>query len=96
MATVTLAQKARNDRLDIWLFIAEDNVTAADDFLGELDDTARMLAEHPDAGAPRPDVAEGLRSFAHGNYVIFYRATVKGIQVTRVIHGARDIPRLFD
>lgn len=32
-----------------------------------------------------------LRSHPHGSYVIFYRAVEGGIEVVRVLHGARDI-----
>jgi toxin ParE1/3/4 len=32
-----------------------------------------------------------LRSFPVGNYVIFYREVSEGIEIIRVLHGARDI-----
>jgi plasmid stabilization system protein ParE len=28
--------------------------------------------------------------------IVFYRAVPEGIQVVRVLHGARDIPEIFD
>jgi len=31
-----------------------------------------------------------------GNYVIFYRKALRGIDIIRVLHGARDIERIFE
>jgi toxin ParE1/3/4 len=36
-----------------------------------------------------------LRSFAVGRYVIFYLAIPGGVQIVRVLHGARDIEAAF-
>ena len=29
------------------------------------------------------------------NYLIFYRSTPEGLEIVRVVHGARDLPSLF-
>ena len=50
----------------------------------------------PEVGRQRPDLAPNLRSLPAGNYVIFYRPIPDGIQLIRVLHGARDIPAIFD
>jgi toxin ParE1/3/4 len=55
-----------------------------------------MLSRIPEMGRKRFDFADGLRSLAVNNYVIFYRPIADGIQLIRVLHGARDIPALFD
>jgi toxin ParE1/3/4 len=36
-----------------------------------------------------------LRSLSVGNYLIFYRPLADGIEIVRVLHGARDIDSLF-
>jgi toxin ParE1/3/4 len=36
-----------------------------------------------------------LRSFAVGRYVIFYLTIPAGVQIVRVLHGARDIEAAF-
>lgn len=46
-------------------------------------------------GRLRPDIAPELRYFVVGNYLILYRTVENGIQIVRVIHGARDLPHLF-
>ncbi len=43
----------------------------------------------------RPELGEGIRSFPSGNYVIFYRTVEGGIEIMRVLHGARDIEKIF-
>lgn len=37
----------------------------------------------------------GMRLFALGNYVIFYRSGADEVEIVRVIHGARDWRRIF-
>jgi toxin ParE1/3/4 len=32
-----------------------------------------------------------LRSFPVGNYIIFYKATARGIEIARVMSGRQDI-----
>ena len=46
-------------------------------------------------GTARPDLGEDLRVFSHKRYVIVYRALADGIEVLRVVDGARDYPSLF-
>jgi len=42
------------------------------------------------------ELAPNLRSFPIGSYLIFYRPVEDGIELIRVLHGARDItPEYF-
>jgi toxin ParE1/3/4 len=50
---VVLTGPARQDRLDIWLYIAADNLDAADRLLDEIDQTLRLLAGAPGLGRAR-------------------------------------------
>ena len=54
-----------------------------------------LVAGQPLLGRLCPELAPNLRSFPVGNYVIFYRPIDNGIEVARVLHGARDIDSLF-
>jgi plasmid stabilization system protein ParE len=36
-----------------------------------------------------------VRSSVVGRYVVIYRFTDDELQILRIIHGSRDIPRLF-
>jgi len=42
-------------------------------------------------GRSRPGLATDLRSLPVGRYVIFYVPLPKGVEIVRVLHGARDI-----
>lgn len=64
-------------------------------FLDKIDAKLNFLAKHPLAGEARADLAVNVRSFPAGNYVIFYRPSDGGIEVLRILHSARDIPRIF-
>ena len=54
-----------------------------------------MLADNPQGGPRREDLARGLRFYPVGNYLIFYTVRNDGITVVRVLHGARDYPHEF-
>lgn len=95
MPAVLRTDRAEEDLLDIWAYIAQDSPVAADAFVDELVETCLTLAEHPAAGHGRPELAPDLRSFSHGNYIIFYRPIDNGVLVIRVLHGARDLTELF-
>lgn len=87
---------AEADAAEIWHWIAAESADAATDMLDRFEDVARMLAEFPEAGVDRSELAEGLRSFSVAGYVLFYRRAKAGIEIVRVIHSRRDItPSLF-
>jgi toxin ParE1/3/4 len=95
MSRYRLTEQARQDLDEIWLYIAEDDPAAADHFLDTLYEKFVLLAEQPLLGRLRPELAPNLRSLSVGNYVIFYRPIDNGIEVARVLHGARAIDPLF-
>jgi toxin ParE1/3/4 len=96
MPVIHRSSQAQLDIAEIALRIAQDNPTAADRWLELIDEKFRLLARMPELGRKRFELAPDLRSFPVGNYVIFCRPVTDGIQVIRVLHGARDIPALFD
>ncbi len=50
----------------------------------------------PGLGRSREELAPNLSSSLVEKDVIFYRPDAEGVEILRVIHGARDIPKLFD
>jgi toxin ParE1/3/4 len=46
-------------------------------------------------GQQRDELLPGMRCFSLSNYVIFFRATASGVEIVRVVHGARNIEELF-
>jgi toxin ParE1/3/4 len=85
---------AKADLIDVWLFIAEDNVAAADAYIERLQHACVLIAANPLMGISRPDIAEGISSFAVDNHVIYYELDHAGISVLRVWHAARDAASL--
>jgi toxin ParE1/3/4 len=96
MSVVFRTRQADADLTEIALQIAKQNPQAADRWLDLIDAKCQTLSRMPEMGRKRFDLSSGLRSLAVNNYVIFYRPLSDGIQVVRVLHGARDIPALFD
>lgn len=86
---------AENDLEEIWFYIALDNPEAADALLDKIDEQSASLARDPRLGRARLELLDELRSFPVGNYVLFYRPMDDGIEIVRVLHGARDLPSQF-
>lgn len=49
------------------------------------------LAENPELGPRREELAQGLRSFPVAAYVLFYRPASYGTEIVRILHSGRDI-----
>jgi toxin ParE1/3/4 len=95
MPRIVKSRTSRDDYLEIWLYVARDNPAAADRLINDFDHHLEMLARTPMAGRSEGDLAAGLRSFPVGNYLIFYRVIQDGIELARVLHGARDITQEY-
>lgn len=92
MPRLLFTQSAQADLLEAWLFIAEENPTAADGVLSAIEDEAKALLAQPLMGRARPELAEGVRSWPTATrYILYYLPTPQGITVLRVLHHARDI-----
>jgi toxin ParE1/3/4 len=81
---------ARPSRLDeIWHHIARDRVVSADGFVDRIERRFGLLGENPGLGVRRDDLRPGLRRFGYERYMIYHRLIQGGIEVVRVVHGAR-------
>ncbi|WP_249168243.1 type II toxin-antitoxin system RelE/ParE family toxin [Bradyrhizobium elkanii] len=56
--------------------------------LDRIDNAFQMLAENPQAGRQRPERGMKIRNFTVG---MFYEVFQNGVEIVRVLHGARDI-----
>jgi toxin ParE1/3/4 len=102
MLRVVKHRKALRDVLEIFVYIGEDNLDAADRFLAAYDADLKRLAMIPHIGRLRefhnPKLIN-LRSWpisGFENFLLFYRPTDAEVQILRVIHGARDIERALN
>jgi toxin ParE1/3/4 len=99
---VTQRPRARLDLLEQFVYFGEQaSVELAERYFAAVDQTCLQLLKHPqsgtlyDSGIAR---LEGMRWFPvsrFDNYLIFYLPHENGVDVIRVLHGARDIDRLF-
>ena len=93
-----LRERARRDIDEtVGHYLAETGLAVALDFIDALEDACRRIAEQPAGGSPRyaheldiPGLRfRTVRRFPH---LVFYVEGETGIDVWRVLHGARDIP----
>ena len=95
MNDLILTERAERDIRDIHQFISEYNRPSADRVIRRLRQALITLADNPYLGIERNDVIPGLRSLSVNPYLIFYELSESGIEVARILHGSRDITRLF-
>ena len=94
-------REARRDLVETALYLEERNPDAALRFLAAVEETLAAIAGMPGLGVARPfrhPRLSGLRMLpVHGfvNHLVFYRETDAGIELVRVLHGARDIEAVF-
>lgn len=87
---------AQDDLEAIADYIAQDSPANAVWFIDQLRVQCQRLVKAPMAYVARPELGEGLRSCAHGRYVIFFRPQATVVRIERILHGARDMPAQFD
>lgn len=90
-----LAVQARLDIDEITGFVAAKNVEAGVRLLDKFIDKFETLANFPNIGRRRDDLAPRLRSLPVEEYLIFYQPIEGGVQIARVVSGYRDLDTLF-
>ena len=91
----------RNDLLDIYVRLAERDTEIARRFVFSVRDDSHKLRDMPRMGAIRyfrNRKYRNVRSWpisGFGKFLLFYRPVEEGIQVIRIVHGARDLRKLF-
>jgi toxin ParE1/3/4 len=100
--TLVWTPQAREDLLDIYLTIGIDNATAAERLYSAIEEKVNLLAAHPRLGVRRPEIAPSARMLVEGVYLLLYEThpdtdegPVDVIEIVRVIHGHRDLSRIF-
>jgi toxin ParE1/3/4 len=94
MRNIKRTKRANQDLISIWRYIAEDNPEAATKQLDAIEQKCQLLLRYPKIGRSRYDIRKGLRTFPCDAYIILYRETAEGIEIVRVVHGARELRRL--
>jgi len=87
-----LTAQARLDLFEIWNYVADDSIDAADRITERLHEAFQKLAEMPHMGHRREDLADSRHRFwSVFSYVIVYRPDTQPMQIVAILHGARDI-----
>ena len=83
--------EAEQDRTDIWLHIAPDNLRAAARMDELFSDAAARLADHPKLG--RPGKISGTRELVvHESYRLVYEIEGEVVWVLTLVHTAQQWP----
>lgn len=74
-------------------YIKVENPQAATRLVDQFYKRFRALGEMPGMGVQRPEISAKARMFPVGNYLILYHQEPKGVDIIRVVHGAREMGR---
>lgn len=92
---IRFTNPAKQDLAEIYLYISDGNIAAADKHRERLTKRCLGLVDQPRIGTMRDDIKPGLRSVGEGDYVIFYRIVNEtDLAIMRVVHGKRDLTNL--
>ena len=96
MRTLLFSRAAEEDLFDLWEYIAEDNLAAADLVVAEMETALKRLCERPAAGHLRPDLTSAhVRFWTVRHYLLVYQFDEKELRVVRILSGYRDITALL-
>ena len=86
-----LSPQAEIDLETVGDYVALDSRGNALRFIQGLRDQCQKIARAPLAYVARPELGDGLRSCAHGRYLIFFRPSAEAVRIERILHSAMDI-----
>jgi antitoxin ParD1/3/4 len=99
MSRYALTPLAKADVFEIWSYIAEDSVNAADRVEQAIYEACAFLAEAPLRGHVRRDLTDRPLRFwvltRYPNYTVVYQPDTKTLQIVAVLHGKRNLRRIL-
>jgi toxin ParE1/3/4 len=95
MRELFVTRAAEADLLEIWSYHFELSEKTADRTIDEITGKCDLLLEFPFMGRGRGELGTGYRSLPVGNYVLFYRVAEVKIEISRILHGSRDLTGIF-
>ena len=94
MAKLRLRAAARADLAQIDTYSADQfGEDIADIYARGFREAFALLRQLPMAGSAKPDLGNGLRSFAYRKHRIFYLVEGDTVVVVRIVHHAMDAKR---
>jgi toxin ParE1/3/4 len=95
MSQPYFSNSARIDLAEILHYISRDSPGRAESFVDAIEKECWLLASNPGLGTRREESQRNLRCWSYGNYIICFSPASDGIEVVRIVHGARDLAVLF-
>ncbi len=96
MKRFKLSPQAAGDIREAWAYIAADNLDAARRFRLQIREACGKIAQSPRIGHSRKDLTDKPVLFwPEGRYLIIYNPARLPVEIVRVLHGARDLPKLL-
>lgn len=92
---LSISPLAEQDMEAIGDYIARDSPLRALSFTEELYQQCQLIAESPVIYRERPELGQGVRGCAYGRYLILFRVLDIEVRIERLLHGSRDVIRLF-
>jgi toxin ParE1/3/4 len=65
-------------------------------YLAKIDAVFHLLAQEPQRGKTCDDIRSGYRKYHVGRHLIFYRQSIEGLEIVRILHDRMDIEAYFD
>ena len=102
MKLATVRPRARLDLLDQFVYLGEQaSIEAAERYHAAVAETCKLLFKQPRSGSVyRSGILhlKGMRRMpvkGFEKFMMFYLPTANGVDIVRVLHGARNIQRVF-
>ena len=80
----------------VWLYsLTEWGAQQTEHYVDDLTKAFEFLAQSPKAGTACENIRQGYRRYAVIRHVVYYRETVYGIEIMRVLHDRMLASRHF-
>lgn len=94
--------QAREDLIEIYLYIGLDNPSAAERIFDAVQAKAALLIKSPRIGVRRPEIQPKTRMLIEGAYLILYEThpdsdegVIDEVEIVRIVDGRRKLKQLF-
>jgi toxin ParE1/3/4 len=89
---VIFTARAREDLIGNWLYVAaRHSDVVADRVYDRIEQSCRLLKDHPRLGRARPEIQPEARSLVIERWLALYRVTEDGAPIVRIVDAARDL-----
>jgi len=95
---IRVTPQARADLDAIWIYIARESgsLRSATKTVNSICEKFGLFAKFPHIGKSlESELRPNIRTFAVGNFAIFYSVRPSEIRILRIIHAARDAEAVF-